>query len=137
LNLLVATARSQNRAEDFHWALEGEPVRLVETCDRDLMLLEEGRADEGCGCSRSFGGFSTMKSTTTALVIDSDLTRDDVVAALAGALMAAGIISPHPDDEELQDVQDEVDELLVLANSFTVGQVVRRHFDNVTAIDEA
>ena len=89
MKVLTATTLTQGqRASDFTWCIDGELVMPSPfICDRDRA---EG-PDGGCGCGRSFGGLSSHKSTTTALVVDKPgWTLDDLTEAIRGYRQAAG-----------------------------------------------
>lgn len=130
MKVLTATADQQTREGDFCWTVEGELLRVSEPCDRDR--LDPENATGGCGCSRGFSGLSSMKSTTTALVRDLDITREDVLQALHGSLVAAGHLEEQLDDDETSDLHQEVDWLLELASEHEVGTVLQRSFDDIT-----
>ena len=128
MKVLTATS-SRSRPGDFSWTIEGEPVLLPEPCDRDRFAQEEGGT--GCGCSRAFGGMSSMKVTTTAVVRDLPLTRDDLFVALHSALQAAGLAEESLELEDIVEIQAELDWLLQVAAEADVGTVFERDFDEV------
>lgn len=124
MKILTATALTQGvRDNDYHWCVEGELVRFDVVCARDRR-----DPDGGCGCGRGFAGMSSRRATTTALVRDLDLSVDDLRMALAASLHAAGY---HDDPDGLADVADEADELIDLASSFEVGDVLERRLDEI------
>lgn len=125
----VLTATRGSRPDDFCFTVEGEPVLLPLVCDRDLLAREEGRI--GCGCSRGFGGMSSMKVTTAAVVRDLPLSRDDLFIALHSALQAAGLAEEVLEAEDVVEIQEELDWLLDLAAEAEVGVVFERDFDEV------
>lgn len=128
MKVLTATGL-QSGADDFCWTVEGEPVRISEPCDRDLAV--RGTGDGGCGCSRAFSGLSSMKSTTTAVVRDLPLTRDDLFIALHSGLTAAGYVEAELTVEDLAEIQSEIDWLLELAAEHDVGVVLERDYDEI------
>ena len=73
LKVLVSTTQTQGKVEgDFCFVPEGEIVgRYGVICDAER---EDGKG--GCGCGRSFGGFMTLKATTTAMVVERPMTRE-------------------------------------------------------------
>lgn len=78
IRLLVTTARAQGeRKSDFHWATEGELIRLPAICDSD-----RGRPDSRCGCARSFVGLDSRRTTTTTQVAEVDITVDEYAQRL-------------------------------------------------------
>jgi hypothetical protein len=71
MKLLVATARTQGgRDNDYNWCIEVELVRIGEVCAWD-----RADPDGGCGCGRGFGGLNSHRATTTAMVVDTLLSR--------------------------------------------------------------
>jgi len=124
MKLMTATALTQGqRDNDYHWCVEGELVRFDVTCARDRY-----DPDGGCGCGRGFAGMSSRRATTTVLIRDLDLTECDVRLALAASLHAAGY---HDDPDATADVADEARELIELARSFEVGDVLERRLDEI------
>ena len=124
MKLLTATALTQGQREnDYHWCVEGELVRFDVTCARDRY-----DPDGGCGCGRGFAGMNSQRATTTALVRDLPLTERDVRLALAASLHAAGY---HDDPDAIADLAAEARELIFLASSFEVGDVLERRLDEI------
>ena len=120
MKILTATGASQGaRANDYEWTVEGELVWVEEPCgwDRD-------DPDGGCGCGRGFFGLSSHRATTTALVRDLPMSRDDVVRALGGYYESAGYGRFDP-----ADLLKDVDALLALVETWEVGTVVERRLD--------
>jgi len=113
MHLLVATTQTQGRrGDDFHYCKEGELVRFASACGRD-----GGDPAGGCGCARSFAGFDSAKATTTALVREVDMSRDDYVQALISAYAF-----PVPGMEAA--IAVEADSLIALAGRLPLGAVV-------------
>lgn len=125
----VLTATSGSRPGDFTWTVVSEPVRVPEECDSDRAAKELGV--DGCGCSRAFGGLSSMQATTTAIIRDLPLTRDDLFSALHGALQAAGFVEEVLEVEDVLEIEEELDWLLQLAADAEVGTVFERDYDEV------
>jgi hypothetical protein len=73
LKVLVSTTQTQGRVYgDYCFVPEGEIVgRYGIICDAER---EDGVG--GCGCGRGFGGFMTLKGTTTAMVVERPMTRE-------------------------------------------------------------
>lgn len=87
MKLLRATRETQGRRKsDFHWTDEGELLRPGMVCDRDV---REG-PDGGCGCGRSLSGVKTAKSTTTFVVSEELITREEALAIFVGSIDDAG-----------------------------------------------
>ena len=125
MKLLTATSITQgHRSNDYHWCIEGELLRFDTLCGRG-----ERNPDDACGCARGFAGMSSMRATTTALVRDLPISKDDVAVALAASLYAAGYLS-DPDDRSAF-VTEQVDDLIDLAETFEVGDVIERRLDEI------
>ncbi|MFG1933191.1 hypothetical protein ACGFK1_21480 [Mycobacterium sp. NPDC048908] len=86
MKILVATAFSQGASpDDYHHCIEGELVWLQDPCDRDRK-----DPDGPCGCGRGFAGAASHRATTTAMVIESTMSRDDVILAFRTSLADGG-----------------------------------------------
>lgn len=82
----VATAHTQGvRPNDYHWAVEGELVRIDSVCRKDL---DDPEGD--CGCGRGFAGTNSARATTTALVAEVPLSLDDYAEAIRSSLEQQG-----------------------------------------------
>jgi hypothetical protein len=102
---------------------------LGETCATDRNDPYLG----GCGCGRAFAGLTSRRATTTALVRDLDLTRDDVELAVASQFAAEGISAATIGDDEYAELfRDRVDEMIRFGDTWPEGTVVRRMLDGVT-----
>ena len=122
MKVLTATGTGQGaRSSDFDWTIEGELVWIGLVCESDRR-----NPDGGCGCGRAFSGLSSHRAGTTAIVRDLPLTRQDVVTALAGYLEASGWGVPSR-----QELDEEVEELLSIADHWKVGTVVERRLDEL------
>ena len=113
MKILTATNETQGaRPDDFSWAIEGELVRPpAVVCDAD-----RGRPDGGCGCNRSWAGVSSAKSTTTAVVRDLSMSRDEYVTAIRDSYTYSGW-----DDAGTETIAAE---LLEIASDNALGTVV-------------
>ncbi len=87
------------------------------------------RLSAGAGALVRFSGLSSMRSTTTALVRDFDMSVDELRSALHGALVLAGYLAEELDDDTEADLAAELRYLLDIAAEFEVGAVVERRFD--------
>jgi hypothetical protein len=105
MKILVATKKTQGqRDNDFFWTKENELVYLGFECGSG------GReADSYCGCVRDFNGLETKKGTTTALVLDLNTTPEKIAELFAA-----------------QGYENQVEEMLTLADRFNVGEVVEK-----------
>jgi hypothetical protein len=124
MKVLTATARTQGQREnDFNYCVEGELVWIGLVCATD-----EANPDGGCGCGRAFGGLSSHRATTTAMIRDlAAMSRGDYVDALRASLATQGW------NPAAADILAE--ELLVLIDAWPAGAVVERRLDVVTVRD--
>ncbi|MGW3352645.1 DUF7715 family protein [Nonomuraea rubra] len=114
MHVLAETRHTQGqRPNDFNNCVPGELVRLASVCDRD-----RGDPDGMCGCARSFAGFTSAKATTTAIVIELDMTRDAYLHDLARSYR----LPPGTGVDE--DLVAEADQLIALAASLPLGAVI-------------
>jgi hypothetical protein len=121
MKVLVATASTQGeRANDYHWCIEGELVRIGEVCPRD-----RADPDGGCGCGRGFGGLNSHRATTTARIADLPLSRADYAEAIRSSLQQQGW-----DPCECCAAR-EAEELAALVADWPVGAVVERRLDEL------
>jgi hypothetical protein len=117
MKILVATALAQgNASNDYHYCVEGELVWIQEPCDRDRK-----NPDGPCGCGRGFAGAASHKATTTAAVMESEMTREDVVLAFQTSLTDGGW--------PLSWAEEVADENLDIAADLPVGTVIGRRLD--------
>jgi hypothetical protein len=117
MKILVATGLTQGmEPNDYHYCIEGELVWIQEPCDRDLR-----DPDGPCGCGRGFAGAASHRATTTAIVVESEMTPDDVVLAFATSLGDGGWPTAW--------ARDVTDENLELARRLPVGTVIERRLD--------
>lgn len=121
MKIIVASRERQgDREGDVCLADEGEIVIPV-VCDGE---------HDGCSCGRLFIGVRTRRDTTTAVVIESDLSRD----GYRRAIIESEVMREY---RELG-VSDRVmtahaDELLELAAQFAAGTVIERKGDDYDA----
>lgn len=115
MKILVATGLTQGtNPNDYHYCVERELVWVQEPCDR-------GRGDDPCGCGRGFAGAASHRATTTAMVVESEMTRDDVVLALETSLKDGGW--------PVQWGADVADDNLEIAAQLPVGSIIVRKVD--------
>jgi hypothetical protein len=118
MKILVATGHTQGtNPNDYHHCVERELVWIQEPCDRDR------RDPQGpCGCGRGFAGAASHRATTTAMVVESDMTRDDVVLAFETSLSDGGW--------PLAWAEDVADDNLEIAAQLPVGAIITRQLDD-------
>jgi hypothetical protein len=129
VKLLTATRERQGERDgDFCHAVEGELVIVGDVCatDRNALL-------GGCGCGRAFSGLRSRRATTTAVVRDLLLTREDLEPAVAGRFEADGITAEVMGELEYACLfMDTVDEMVRFGAVWPEHTVVRRALDGVT-----
>jgi len=119
--ILVATAATQGaRANDYNYCVEGELVWIQEPCDRD-----DRDPDGSCGCARGFAGAASHRATTTAKVVDSPLSRAEVMLAFQTSLVDGGW--------PITWFRAVTEENIAVAADFPVGAVVERRCDEFVA----
>jgi hypothetical protein len=96
--------------------VEGELVWIQEPCDRD-----KNDPTGPCGCGRGFAGAASHRATTTAMVVDSEMTRDDVILAFETSLSDGGW--PIEWAEELADGNIEI------AAQLPAGSIIDRKLE--------
>jgi hypothetical protein len=120
MKVLTATAAGQGkRTNDFDHTIEGELVWIGDVCATDRR-----NPDGGCGCGRSFSGLSSHRATTTAMVRNLPMSRDDFVTALNGYFESAGygVVPRH-------ELKIEVDWVLRFAANLAEGTIIERRLD--------
>jgi hypothetical protein len=117
MKILVATALTQGlRPGDYNYCLEGELVWVQEPCDRD-----KRNPDMPCGCGRGLAGVASHRATTTARIVESDLTREELVLAVETSLRDGGWPVEWADDV--------AEDNLYAASQFPAGTVVQRRLE--------
>lgn len=114
MKIIVATKERQgDRGGDFCDADEGEIV---------IPVLCDGEHD-GCSCDRLFIGVRTSKETTTAMVEESDLSREDYQRQI----IESEVIREYTElGMSPRVARAHADELLKLAEQFRAGAVLER-----------
>lgn len=122
MKIFVSTLSTQGALPgDFSFVPEGELVgRYSFVCD-----LEKPDGS-GCGCGRAFGGFVTHSGTTTAVVVDTEITELEWRARLFQTLCDAGWASAMDATDLAEVVDDLVQHDLAAAGQLPVGTVVGR-----------
>lgn len=107
----ILTISDQTRgARDFCWATPGELAFPGFVCCRG----------DGCGCSRAWHGAGSGKASTVLEVVDSPMTRDEVIAACKASFIAGGWTML--DDDDFASIADT---MLKAAEVFNPGVLVR------------
>lgn len=119
MKILVATALTQGmHPGDYHHCVEGELVWVQDPCDRDI---RDSRMP--CGCGRGFAGAASHRATTTARVVESVLTRKELVMAFRTSLKDGGWPVDWADDV--------ADDNIFAAAQFPTGTVVGRRLESL------
>jgi hypothetical protein len=119
MKILVATAITQGMwPNDYHYCVEGELVWMQEPCARD-----RDDADGPCGCSRGFAGAASHRATTTAMVTESELTREEVILAFQTSLRDGGW--------PVALAEDVAEENIAIAAGLAEGVVIGRLNDDL------
>ena len=117
MKILVATSHTQGtHPGDYHYCIERELVWIQEACDRDLR-----NPDGPCGCGRGFAGTASHRATTTAMVVESEMSRADLVLAFQTSLDDGGW--------PVAWAEDVADENLEIAARLPVGAIVTRKLE--------
>ncbi len=123
MKVLVATHDGQGElSDDSCWTTDGELAHLLEC------------PDQMCRCWGAFGGFESMRATTTALVVErSDLDVATLVAACKERLARQGHGKLLSEAEIDREALAEVFELIRLLEPVPVGTVVECASDGLRA----
>jgi len=114
VKILVATGHTQGtNPGDYHYCVERELVWIQEPCDRDRL-----DPDGPCGCGRGFAGAASHRATTTAMVVETEMTREDVVLAFDTSLGDGGWPRSW--------AEDVADDNLEIAAQLPVGAIITR-----------
>jgi hypothetical protein len=122
LKYFVSTHRTQGeRDNDSNTLPDTEIVDLAS-------LSHEDPDNPYCGCARSFVGITSRQTTTTAEIIESDMTPAEFVDRFHAGLVAMGFT----DTAQLRtDATNDAVGLLLLAAQWPVGTVVERRGDEI------
>ncbi len=124
MRVLVATEATQGaREDDYSWATPGELVMFGTVCAADLR-----GTGAPCGCGRAFAGLHSERATTTAEVVESAMSLDDLVLAFRDSLGRGGWLDFGGSPQEVSDVIHEaLMEVLLVADRFPAGTVIGTH----------
>ena len=117
MRILVATGLTQGvKHNDYHHCIEGELVWIQDPCAKD-----KNDPDGPCGCGRGFAGAASHRATTTAMVVESDMTRAQMVIAFQTSLTDGGW--------PVEWAEAATDENLEIAVWAPAGTVIERRLD--------
>ncbi|RAS59485.1 hypothetical protein C8D87_11497 [Lentzea atacamensis] len=122
LAVLVATTRTQGlHGDDFIGCSPDELVDITSSCDNP-------DPDRACRCCRAFTGLDTRQPTSTAEVVEREMTWSDYVVAHHTSLLRAGL----PDNRTVRDwAYQAARDIARIAGAFPVGTVVERRGDDI------
>ncbi|HEU4337201.1 MAG TPA: hypothetical protein VFR45_07820 [Nocardioides sp.] len=127
MRILVATHHTNGDVPgDYDHCIDGELVYMQDPCASDRR-----DPDGPCGCGRGFAGTNSHRATSTALVVDSELTPADVDEAIRSSLETGGWLDPaHCTPQAARAiVRGAVDDMSAVARHFFAGTVVRRRIN--------
>jgi hypothetical protein len=117
MKILVATQLTQGTSpDDYHYCI-GELVWIQEPCARD-----RDDPDGGRGCGRGFAGAASHRATTTAMVVESQMTRTDVIVAFETSLTDGGW--------PIEWAKEVADDNLEIAAQLPAGSIITRKLDS-------
>jgi hypothetical protein len=117
LKYFVSTHRTQGARDNDSNSIPGtELVDLPGEC-------HDNPDSPICGCARSFVGITSRQTSTTAEVVETDMTAAEYIGRFHAGLLALG----WKDNADTRNgVIDAAVELLLLAAMWPVGTVVER-----------
>lgn len=87
MKLFAATSETQTACpDDFHNCRDGEfvtPPTVI--CDSDW-----DNPEGGCGCGRAWIGINSHQGTTTAIIIEQEITLEEYTNTIEDSLKKAG-----------------------------------------------
>lgn len=128
MRILVATSMTNGDFPgDYNHCVDGELVYMQQPCASDLR-----DPDGPCGCGRGFAGTNSHHATSTAMVIDSQLSSREVDEAVRSSLESGGWLDPSFRTPEVARamVRELVDDMQRVAGDFDSGTVLRRRIDH-------
>lgn len=120
MRILVATKATQGkRANDFSFAIEGEPAVIpAMECDGEAV-------DGHCGCRRAMVGLESHSATTTVKVVERDLTPRQLELIIRKSWQQAGWAKLMGAKIEAY-ARDEAQELIRMAQAMRLHGVYGR-----------
>ena len=108
MKVLIATKETQGRRKsDFSHTTDGELVTFGFECDRD-----RNNIDGGCGCRRTMVGIKSGRGTTTFMVSELDITRDELIKRLSAShILTFG--DSLGEEGALEMAEEDADELTI------------------------
>lgn len=134
MKVLVASKALEPIEGDYNFCVEGELVYLQEPCGRDRR-----DPDGGCGCGRGFSGLMSHRACTTASVVETELSEEDLCMAIEASLEAQGWLNPslmNPCDRAAV-VGQIFRGLQRITERFEAGTQLRRRLDLLYTSPEA
>ncbi len=125
MKVLVSTRMTQgDRDGDYSWTVDGElvsPIGIV--C-----------ANPKCGCARGFSGLASSRATTTAMVVDREhIGEAELRRAVTDSLERGGWFEWATPEGRTNMIEGTVEAIIDVTRSFSVGTVIRRDGDWISA----
>ena len=115
MRFLVATKETQGkRKNDFSFTTEGEMLSFGFECDGESI-------DGSCGCRRSMGGMETHKATTTMKVVETNMSKQQLLDAYSKSMKVAGWT-----DLPEEFIEQDVAEIIKIAEFFPEGTILEK-----------
>ena len=132
MRVLVASAAGDGaRPDDFNWCIAGELVHLPTPC-----AAQGDDNPDKCACSTTFAGMNSHQATTTARVVESQLTEAGLREAVRSSLLLGCWLALNLTDAQVNQAADDmVAALSRVTAHFPVGTIVRRrHWQVYTGV---
>lgn len=125
MKVLVATTIGQgDRPGDYCWTVEGELVTPIGP---------ECHDSDRCGCRRGFPGLGSERATTTAMVVEQEISQEELRQALADSLIRQGWIRNSSSTHAAKLIDFHLDAITLAGHTFPTGFVLGRDGDKVVA----
>lgn len=125
MKVFVSTKQGQGvRENDFSHLDDGVLLTFAMVCDSD-----KDNPDGRCGCNRCLSGVEKGGGTTTFTVADQEITREEYIQRHKDYFVLCGWDEYMSQEEIDQQSEEDVDELLRLADNFDVGEVLEKRGD--------
>lgn len=117
MKILIATKEKQTKSNDFCWTKEDEIVTFPTfECSNSCI----------CGCTRSWAGTQSSKSTTTAKVVQSKITVIDLAKIIYDSKVKDGWVQKDTKDDVLKLCMNDAVDIARITSCRKVGTIIRR-----------
>jgi hypothetical protein len=126
MKILVATNEKQTAPRDFCWTEEKEIVKFPYfECSNKCT----------CGCNRSWVGTQSSRSTTTAKVIPSTITVNELAEIIYNSLVKEGWLAKNIPDSLKKGIvkkcKSDAKEIFKITSRRKIGAIVRRQDNRI------